>query len=271
VVDTHPTLLKTLLSERHLQRYETFRVEYERVAAGLAPELRHSAPSRAQYFRWLTGQLKGGAPYPDACRVLEGMFPPFTADDLFSPPPPADGEPAPDDAAGLLAAVPPSFPADLLTGAWLTGYQFSRPAKLHVDLAHVTAVGERRVRAVNFPPSPRTEGHGVAFRNRIAAELVGRHLLGQWRNSSDARYFGGLQLAVAPGETVMDGHYTSLASDVEVAVGRWRWARLEPASLAGVDLDAVTLRPPGALWDLLAQHTQYDALLPIDAVVEGTG
>jgi hypothetical protein len=29
---------------------------------------------------------KGGTPYPDACRVLEGMLPPWTADDLFSPP-----------------------------------------------------------------------------------------------------------------------------------------------------------------------------------------
>jgi hypothetical protein len=50
-VDTRPTLLKVLLTERHWQRYETFRTEYERVAAQLAPELRHTAPSRAQYFR----------------------------------------------------------------------------------------------------------------------------------------------------------------------------------------------------------------------------
>src|SRR5919204_589019 len=81
------TSLKVLLTERHLQRWETFRAEYERVASQLAPELRHTAPSRAQYFRWLNGQLKGGTPYPDACRVLEGMLPPWTADDLFGPPP----------------------------------------------------------------------------------------------------------------------------------------------------------------------------------------
>ena len=86
-MDTRPTLLKVLLTERHLQRWETFRAEYERVASQLAPELRHTAPSRAQYFRWLNGQLKGGSPYPDACRVLEVMLPPWTADDLFGPPP----------------------------------------------------------------------------------------------------------------------------------------------------------------------------------------
>ena len=42
-VDTRPTLLKVLLTERHWQRYETFRTEYERAAAQLAPELRHTA------------------------------------------------------------------------------------------------------------------------------------------------------------------------------------------------------------------------------------
>jgi hypothetical protein len=121
-VDTRPTLLKVLLTERHWQRYETFRTEYERVAAQLAPELRHTAPSRAQYFRWLTGQLKGGTPYPDACRVLEGMLPPFTADDLFSPPPPDGRQRRDGEADGLLGSVPPSFPAEVLQGAWVTSY-----------------------------------------------------------------------------------------------------------------------------------------------------
>jgi len=40
-------LLKVLLTERHLQRWETFRTEYERAAAQLAPELRHTAASLA--------------------------------------------------------------------------------------------------------------------------------------------------------------------------------------------------------------------------------
>ena len=145
-MDTRPTLLKVLLTERHWQRYETFRTEYERAAAQLAPELRHTAPSRAQYFRWLTGQLKGGTPYPDACRVLEGMLPPWTADDLFSPPPAnawqrRDGEAPTVD--GLLGSVPPSFPAEVLQGAWVTSYRFSEPPKRHVDVAHLTADGDR--------------------------------------------------------------------------------------------------------------------------------
>jgi hypothetical protein len=110
----------------------------------------------------------------------------------------------------------------------------------------------------------------VAFRNQITARLHNRHLIGQWKNNSDTRYFGGLQLAVLPGETVMDGYYSGYGSDMEVSVGRWKWVRLQPASLAGVDLDRVTLREPHALHKLVEDHSQYDATLPIDAVVEET-
>src|SRR5919198_3158612 len=85
---TERTVLKTLLTQRHLQRYETFRLEYVRVAGKVAPELRGTAPSRAQYFRWLSGDLKGGLPYPDACRVLEAMFPHWKASELFALPKP---------------------------------------------------------------------------------------------------------------------------------------------------------------------------------------
>jgi hypothetical protein len=267
-VDTRPTLLKELLARQHL-RYETFRAAYERTAAELAPELRHTAPSRAQYHRWLAGQLKGGTPHPDACRVLEGMFAPWTADALFSPPDgagqPLDGAGEP---AGLLAAVPPSFPAGLLAGAWATGYRFSQPPKLHVDIARITAVTDRRLVAANAPPEPRTQGHPVGYRNAITAELAGRHLIGQWRNSSDARYFGGLHLAVLPGEVVLDGHYTGLASDVGVVAGRWKWVRLDPATLAGVELGAVRLRAPEELYARIEAHSQYDPPLPLDAAAE---
>lgn len=84
-MNERPTLLKVLLTQRHLQKYETFRAEYERTAAGLSRGLARTPPSRAQYYRWLSGHLSGGVPYPDACRVLEGMFPPWTANELFAP------------------------------------------------------------------------------------------------------------------------------------------------------------------------------------------
>lgn len=80
-----PTLLKFLLTERHWQKYETFCGEYERVARDLDRHLQGTFPSAAQYYRWLSGKLKGGLPYPDACRVLEAMFPEWSAEALFQP------------------------------------------------------------------------------------------------------------------------------------------------------------------------------------------
>lgn len=260
------TVLRSLLVQRHLQTYDTFRREYVRVAGQLAPELRGTAPSRAQYHRWLAGGLKGGRPYPAACRVLEAMLPPWKASELFGAAPP---EPPTPGAGGLLAPLAHSFPAAALEGAWLTGYVFSG-TKHHVDIAHVVAADDRSVRALNFPPDPRTEGHSVPYRNEIAAELVGRHLIGVWRNTTDARYFGTVHLAVLPGETVMQGWYTGLNSDVEAGHGPWKWAKLAPASVAGMDFAEVTLQEPGRLFALLDGHSQYDAPLTLSDVQEGT-
>jgi hypothetical protein len=95
-----PTLLKALLVQRHWQKFETFCAEYDRIADELDQALRATAPSRAQYYRWLSGQLKGGVPYPDACRVLEHMFPGRTAAELFA-------ECPPDAALSAVAEVPP--------------------------------------------------------------------------------------------------------------------------------------------------------------------
>jgi hypothetical protein len=269
-VDASPTLLKVLLTQQHLQRYETFRDAYRRAAAQLAPE--SPAPSRAQFFRWLNGQLKNGAPHPDACRVLEGMFPSWTADDLFGPPPANGwqrrGEQALTAPDGLLESMPPSFPAQVLEGHWVTSYRFSTPTKRHLDIAHLVAVGDRELRATNYPPEPRTEGHSVPFRNLIEGRLIGRHLVGHWRNDSDAAYFGAVQLAALPGENVLTGHYTGYASDIEVSSGRWIWVRLAPASLNGVDLDQVTLRDPRNLAELLDAYSQYDPPLSLATVVE---
>jgi hypothetical protein len=109
----------------------------------------------------------------------------------------------------------------------------------------------------------------VPFRNVIEARLVGRHLVGHWRNDSDARYFGAVQLAALPGENVLVGHYTGYASDIEVSCGRWTWVRLEPASLTGVDLGRACLRDPQDLAALLDAHSQpYSPPLPLAAIVE---
>ncbi|MFD4458153.1 hypothetical protein [Nocardia sp. NPDC058480] len=88
-MSAQPIQLKKLLRERHWQKYSTFCREYDRVAGTIDTELIGTAPSRGQLHRWLGGELKG-LPYPNACRILEGMFPGWTAAALFDPAPDED-------------------------------------------------------------------------------------------------------------------------------------------------------------------------------------
>jgi len=174
-------------------------------------------------------------------------------------------------AAGhLLELVPHSFPAEALAGPWVTCYQFGHGGEVHchADIAWITAESGRHIRAANHQPEPRSEGRASPFRNEIEAQLAGRHLAGQWRNTSDTRYFGSLQLAVLPGETVMEGYYTGVGSDIQVSTGCWKWVRLEPDSIADTGLAAVILREPAAIYDLVMSRSQNDAPLTLSDVRE---
>jgi hypothetical protein len=77
-----PVMLKVLLREKHWQNYSTFCAEYDKAARRIDPDLAGHYPSRAQLHRWLTGAMRG-LPYADHCRVLEEMFPGWTAEQLF--------------------------------------------------------------------------------------------------------------------------------------------------------------------------------------------
>jgi hypothetical protein len=169
---------------------------------------------------------------------------------------------------GLLDSVPGGFPAEAIEGPWVTAYQFTHAGlpHHHADVAHVTAEDGRLIRAVNHPPEPRTQGRASPFLNQIEGRLFGRHLIGTWRNVSDTRYYGALELAVLPGETVMDGCYSGVASDIEVSWGRWRWVRLED----GDDMAGLALADPSALYELVMSRTQDDPPLTIDEIREDT-
>ena len=162
----------------------------------------------------------------------------------------------------LLAEIPSAFPAAALAGPWVTCYQFTHAGQptFHADVAHVTAGPDDSIRAVNHPPEPRTEGRALPFRNEISARLTGRHLVGEWMNISDTRYFGTLQLAVLPGETVMEGWYAGVGSDIEVSAGLWKWVRLD---LGPVPPGGFVLREPRDLHDLVTSHSQYGAPLTL--------
>jgi hypothetical protein len=79
-----PIALKVLLQKRHLQTYRAFCREYDKAAEKIDRSLKGSYPSKAQYYRWLSGELRG-LPYSDHCRILEGILPGWTVEKLFQP------------------------------------------------------------------------------------------------------------------------------------------------------------------------------------------
>jgi hypothetical protein len=79
-----PVMLKLLLREKHWQNYSTFCNEYDKAARRIDPDLTGRYPSRAQLHRWLSGALRS-LPFAGHCRVLEEMFPGWTAEQLFQP------------------------------------------------------------------------------------------------------------------------------------------------------------------------------------------
>ena len=129
-----PVVLKRLLRERHWT-YATFCAEYDKAAKAVDPRLTRTWPSRAQFQRWLAGDLRQ-LPHPDACRVLEALFPGWTVEQLFASH--ADHRPE------QRASIPPA--RELLHGAGDT----ELPAGQFQD---VTAIYATRSEFMsNFPP-----------------------------------------------------------------------------------------------------------------------
>jgi hypothetical protein len=75
-------LLKVLLKQRHLHVYSSFAREYRRVASKIDRELVSTGPSKAQFYRWISGDLIN-MPHSQHCRVLEAMFPDWSVEQLF--------------------------------------------------------------------------------------------------------------------------------------------------------------------------------------------
>lgn len=79
-----PTLLKALLKVRHWQKRDTFAQQWDNIAKTINAKLVGSCPEHAQFYRWLRGNIRT-MPHPDACRILEAMFPSWTVRQLFQP------------------------------------------------------------------------------------------------------------------------------------------------------------------------------------------
>lgn len=168
-----PTLLKMLLTERHMQPCPAFCREYEKVARRIDPALVTTAPGCEQYQRWLSGRVKT-KPYPDHCRVLERMFPGRTVMELFAPySPPEQGEAQDKESATKRQRL---FQH---SGAAMAGVLFDRlwdePARMHEALDATTVSPARLadlqreaadlgVRVVRVPPATLVDETLMRFR-----------------------------------------------------------------------------------------------------------
>lgn len=83
-VTENAPLLKVLLKARHLHVHSAFAREYRKVAAKIDRDLASTGPSKAQFYRWISGDLVK-LPHSQHCRVLETMFPEWTVGQLFQP------------------------------------------------------------------------------------------------------------------------------------------------------------------------------------------
>ena len=92
-MSAQPTVLAVLLETKGLHRYGTFRAAYDKAARALGRQHGSAPPSRAQFHRWLTGDLRR-LPHTDHCLVLEQLLAGYTTQQLFELFP-ADGAPAP--------------------------------------------------------------------------------------------------------------------------------------------------------------------------------
>ncbi|MEU8895381.1 DUF5919 domain-containing protein [Nocardia sp. NPDC048505] len=78
------TVLKALLQQRHLQTVAAFNRHYDHLAEQIEPGSVGAGPRKAQFYRWLSGDLVG-LPYPHHCRILTAMFPGWAINELFAP------------------------------------------------------------------------------------------------------------------------------------------------------------------------------------------
>jgi hypothetical protein len=126
------TLLKAMLRSRHLQEHRAFCRTYERAAKQLDGSRASAPPSKATFYRWLSG-AGTKLPHPDHCRVLEAIFPGCTAAELFEPW--DDRRPLPETRGGSAVAESTDAPrraafADL-TAAFPTRAEFAEHMPPH--------------------------------------------------------------------------------------------------------------------------------------------
>lgn len=204
------TALKVLLRQRHLQGHRAFCREYDKTAKRIDPHLVGKHPGKAQYYKWLSGGLLG-LPYADHCRVLETMFPNWTADRLFAP------------HAGDLHPVPePQRPM--------------APAPQHAGVADIVAAYNNRSDFLHSMPAR------VLFDDAQAIKIAGLSLNTLCQNYPDRALLARLEVGMTVDALFLDPDGENIA--------RREQEEGDPAghlvALTRVNLQAIT-----RLWDRL--------------------
>jgi hypothetical protein len=143
-----PTMLAVVLEGKGLDRYGSFRAAYSKAARNMDRTHGGTPPSRAQFYRWLSGGVRS-LPHPDHCLVLEHMLAGYSARQLFQPcpaedaPPPA-GHNAPVATASANGQVAPSTDLADIVGVFASRSDFMskvQPQVLLRDARHIRAAG----------------------------------------------------------------------------------------------------------------------------------
>lgn len=231
-------LLKVLLKQRHIQVHRSFLREYNKVAAKIDRELVDTGPSKAQFYRWLSGDLTG-LPYAHHCQVLERMFPDWTAQQLFQPyngsmdfvPKPGASTPAPIAPAVTSAPAVQASTRDVvkheldLSGDWWCAWQTSKDDVPRID-THTLTVHQQgdqlQLDADRAPAEGSYTWHGEL---RLWDNEA---LMGWYRSTEGAvRSKGTMYLALHPHGEHAWGRWTGMSYDGLVVTGWGVIARTE--------------------------------------------
>ena len=247
-MDTQEPALKTLIRDRHLT-YDSFCREWDRVARSVDDHLVSRWPGRAQYYRWLRGELVNGHPYPDACRMLEAMFPGWSVESLFSPYTGSSPEP-PSEPDTVSAGEPhqvtseisvsevtgmPSHTIDL-SGEWWASWQTFR------DGAETIATQQVECEQSGDLIKVATTTHG------LSTEEGGYHWTGELRlwdneilmgwyaaNEGSVRAKGTMYFAIHPHGLHMAGRWVGLGYDDRIMTGWGSMAKTREAAEAVIE------------------------------------
>lgn len=229
-------LLKVLLKQRHLQVHSAFVREYNKVAAKIDRELAHTGPSKAQFYRWLSGELTK-LPYSDHCRVLEAMFPDWGVEQLFQPysgsinvvPRPGTAVPAPTPApatpAGRASATDVVSHELDLSGDWWCAWQTSKDDVPRIDVHTLTVQQQGDRLQLDADTAPAEGSYSWQGELRIWDNEA---LMGWYRSTEGAgRSKGTMYLALHPHGEHAWGRWTGMSYDGLVVTGWGVLARTE--------------------------------------------